>query len=475
MLPKSGRTRPLLSRRRLLATAAAVGGGAGLGGLVGCGELSGDLRKGAGVNNGQPRVLVVGAGVAGLAAARALADEGISVEVLDARDRIGGRVFTTEAWAGLPIDLGASWIHGPKGNPVTELAHAVDATMVSTDYDSYVEYVAPVLVQAGLKESDYSRWHKLVRRALKDTPASGPDVSVAQAIAEVVERADLSAAEQADLSFYLEGAFGSEWGLNPERLSARTSEEGRYFDGLDVLFPQGFSGVIDPLGDGLAISLSTAVTGVRPKAGGVEVTMGSTVRTADAVIVTVPVGVLKAGSIRIDGLDAAAQTAIDTIEMGVLSKSFLRFDDIYWDQDVDWHGYLGPGGSPWSQWLSLGKLGAPVLLGFNSDDYARSIEAASPDEVIDAALPALRDMFGATLPRPVAALTSQWSRDPLALGSYSANSVGVTRKMRKALGQPIDDVVFFAGEATEPDYHSTVHGALLSGRRAAADVIDRLG
>ena len=468
----------MLSRRGFVTGVAAVGGAvAGVSTLAGCvaDESSSAQRRAAAPGGGSPRVLVIGAGVAGLAAARALADEGISVELLEARDRIGGRVFTSDAWTGLPIDLGASWIHGPKGNPVTALARAVDASMVSTDYDSYAEYVAPSLAREGVEESDYSRWKKVVEGAVEAVPSGGRDWSVAEAVAEAVDLSGLTAAERADLGFYLEGAFGSEWGLSPEKVSARTSEEGKYFKGLDVLFPEGYSRVIDPLGADLPVSFGQRVTGVRATLGGVEVELGDEVRTAEAVILTVPVGVLKAGSIRIDGLDDAAKEAIATIEMGVLSKSFFRFDDIYWDEDVDWHAYLGPSGSRWSQWLSLAKLGAPVLLGFNSDDYARSIEASPPDQVIDEAMPALRDMFGAKLPRPDAVQTSAWSKDPLALGSYSANSVGVTRKLRKALARPIDEAIFFAGEATEPDYHSTVHGALISGRRAADEVINTLG
>lgn len=310
-------------------------------------------------------------------------------------------------------------------------------------------------------------------------PESGPDWSIARAVSEELDPGTLSPAERADLAFYLEGTYGSEWGLAPDRISARTADQGKYFHGNDVLFPEGYSRLLDPLAPGLPLSLGTPVSAVAATGSGVSVSTGGGELRAEAAVVTVPLGVLKAAAgskaaIRIDGLSRPAREAIDTIEMGVLSKTFLHFDDVYWPADVDWHGYLGPEGGPWSQWLSLAKLSVPVLLGFNSDQYARSVEAMRPEQIIDAALPALRDMFGAKLPRPVAVLNSAWSTDPWALGSYSANSVGVTRKLRAALTEPVAERIFLAGEATEPDYHSTVHGALLSGRRAAEQVLEVL-
>ncbi len=461
------------SRRGLLQGALVASGAVA---LSGCSTRSEPTPKGVEVTRSgsghSPEVLVVGAGFAGLAAARALMDGGVSVEVLEARDRIGGRVFTTDTWPDLPIDIGASWIHGRKGNPLTPLAEAAGARMVSTDYDSYQEHVAAALTARGVRRSDERRWERLVERAIERAAEVEDDLSLVAAVEAVLAGRALTDAERTDLNFYLEGAYGTEWGLAADRLSAHTADEGEYFGGKDVLFPGGYSQVVRHLADGLSVTLGAEVTQVRvASGGGVEVTVGDVVRRADAVVVTVPLGVLKAGGLLVEGLSSAAQAAIDRMEMGVLSKTFFRFDKVRWDADVDWHGYLGDPAGRWSQWLSLGKLGAPVLLGFNSGAYASEIEASSAEAVIDAALPALRDMFGSSLPRPVAALTSEWSQDRFALGSYSANSVGVTRGDREALAEPIDDVIFVAGEATEPDYHSTVHGALMSGRRAAADLL----
>ncbi|HNM97849.1 MAG TPA: NAD(P)/FAD-dependent oxidoreductase, partial [Marmoricola sp.] len=195
-----------------------------------------------------------------------------------------------------------------------------------------------------------------------------------------------------------------------------------------------------------------------------------------AVIATLPLGVLKSGAVDFNpGLSLRARQAIKRIGVGVLSKSFLRFEQVFWPDDVDWIGYVGSNPGRWGQWLSLAKLDAPVLLGFNSDRHGRAIEAMSPAEVSEAAYAVLRDMFGTKAKRPIQVQTSAWSRDRWAQGSYSFASVGATRADRKALSEPLADRVFWAGEATEPDYHSTVHGAVLSGRRAADQVMAHLG
>lgn len=422
-----------------------------------------------------PRVLVIGAGAAGLAAARQLADAGVTVEVLDARDRIGGRVHTTAAWPDLPVDLGASWIHGHVGNPVTALAAAAGARTLATSYDSGEVYIAPTLRAAGLRVTDSDRWEGLCARALRAAGNRESDISIDGAVKAMPEFASLTSVERADLAFYLTGTYESEWGADLAQISAWTVDEGEEFTGADWLLPDGFSAVLTHLARGLKVSLRMPVRAVHVEGPQVRVVTDAGERTAEAVVLTVPLGVLQAGSIRIEpGWSAAAARALDRLQMGVLSKTFVRFDSAFWPADIDWHEYLGPRAGHWAEWVSFAKAGVPLILGFNSGTAGRRVEAAAPAAVAGEVHDVMRDMFGAKAPAPRAVLTSAWSTDEWSRGSYSFNAVGSTPADRQALAAPVGGRLFIAGEATEPDYHSTVHGAVISGRRAATEVLDAL-
>ena len=199
---------------------------------------------------------------------------------------------------------------------------------------------------------------------------------------------------------------------------------------------------------------------------GVDVHTNAGTIQARAVVVTVPLGVLKRGTISFEPcLPDPHERAIDRLGMGTLSKTFLRFREPFWPVRMDWQEYLGPQHGAWAEWFSMAKAGPPVLLCFHGGDRARWIERADPRVVRDHAMHVLRTMFGRRIPEPVAHLTTGWSQDPFTFGSYSTNAVGSTRADRAALGKPVDGRLFFAGEATEPDYSSTVHGAYLTGAR----------
>lgn len=414
--------------------------------------------------------------MAGLTAARDLVAAGWSVQVLEARDRVGGRIWTTDAWPGLPIDLGASWIHGVDDNPVTDLVTDLGARTLTTSYDSHALHIAETLRERGLRDSDQRRWESLVEEALDTAGQRTTDVSVAAALAAMPQWEQLSVLERADLAFFLSATYETEWGLEVARLSAHTVDDGEEFAGADALLPDGYAALPRHLARGLAVRLNTPVSAIRADDEGVQVTAAGADHRAEAAVVTVPLAVLASGAIRIEPAPSAdARRALGRLGTGVLSKSFFRFDEPFWPVDLDWHEYLAPQAGHWSQWVSLARAGAPVLLGFNAGDAAREVEQSDPQAVIAEAHRVLRDMFGPSVPVPEAVLTTGWSRDPWALGSYSANTVGSTRQDRVALAEPVAGRIFWAGEATEPDHHSTVHGAVISGHAAARRLLDELG
>lgn len=413
--------------------------------------------------------LVIGAGIAGLSAARSLSDAGRSVTVLEARSRIGGRIQTSRIWSGLPVDLGASWIHGIIGNPLTAMAQDARIRTVQTRYENAQLHIAPSLRARGVGDDGEAWISRTVERALQAAETLGGDISLREAIEGQISPDQLSSVQKSQLEFWLAGNVEQEYGGSAASVSARGLDEGQEFEGNDALLPDGYDAIIKGLAQGLDIRLDQTVTEVRWDENGVEVVLqtGQTF-SADDVVITVPLGVLKSGAIRFSPeLPTDKREAIDRLGTGLLNKHILRFDQTFWPPEYDWHELISDTPGRWSQWVSLARTGAPVLVGFTGADAARSVERLDDRETVEGAMQALRTMFGSRIPDPAGWQLTRWGADPFALGSYSYNAVGSGRIQREVLARAeAGGVLRFAGEACSVAYPGTVHGALLSGRLA---------
>jgi monoamine oxidase len=437
-------------------------------------SLLGATREPA-VARGRDRgpVVVVGAGVAGIVAADRLRRAGYDVRVLEARHRLGGRIHTWRGWPGTPLDLGASWIHGyAAGNPITPIARRAGARLVPSSYDSGRVHIAPRLRAEGVRPH-YRRWAGVVAEAERRAHRRPHDMSLAAAVRREVGDLHLSELEREELAFYLNAGYTTEWGADPDELSARTVDQGKEYGptGEDAFFPDGYDRVPAYLARHLDVDRGIVVRRVVLRPRGVRVETSAGPIHARAVVVTVPLGVLEHEGIAfVPGLPDRHERAIDRLGMGGQSKTFLRIDEPFWPAGEDWQEFLGPRHGAWAEWFSMAKAGLPVLVAFHGGDRARELERAEPGDVRCEAMRTLRTMFGRGLPVPLDVVTTRWSRDRFAHGSYSTNATGSTRADRLALGEPVDGRLFFAGEATEPDYSSTVHGAYRTGRRVARQV-----
>lgn len=243
----------------------------------------------------EQRVLILGAGMAGLGAARLLADAGADVTVIEARDRIGGRTHTSHLWPDLPVDLGASWIHGVTGNPLTTIANQIGATRTPSPYDRWATYDAHGQMQ-DISNLEARTW-ALMDRARSLVEDHGTDISLQTAIETSPDWAALAPDTRRVMRMIINTRIEHEYSGDWSRLSARNYDDDAPFVGGDAVLNSGYGPLVAHLGRGLDIRLGQVVREIAPMSGGVRVVTSHATHTAARVIVTLPLGVLKSGQI----------------------------------------------------------------------------------------------------------------------------------------------------------------------------------
>lgn len=411
------------------------------------------------------KVIVVGAGVAGLAAAQKLQAEGAEVLVLEAGDYIGGRVRTD--WSmGAPFEYGAGWIHGAtRQNPMQQLANQINAQTFITDDDSLEVFDAD---GNALTDAQYERLEELY--AVLEEALFYPDRPGHHSVEEMLAGIDPEILNDPLGRWMLSAFFEFSIGSGIEDISAANGFGSDTFYGPDAIFTEGYDRIIAPLTAGLDIRLSARVSEVRYDDDGVDVDG----EWADYAICTVPLGVLKAGRMAFSPpLPADLQDAIAQVGFGTVTKIALKFAESFWDIDTQYFGMMTEPKGRWTYWLNYRTFSdQTILLGLSVGKYAHVADRLSVEEMTADALEVLRSVWGRDVGTPEAVLTTGWSQDPNFYGAYSYAQAGGSISQFREFEKPIADRLFFAGEHTLFEYLGTTHGALMSGRRAADAILE---
>jgi monoamine oxidase len=413
-------------------------------------------------------ILIIGGGVAGLQAACDLSNAGLRVAVLEARDRLGGRILTRHH-ASYPVELGAEFIHG---RPQVILRLASEAGL----------RVAPVEGQFinkshGLWLHGGETWSE-VHRILGDMPSAAPDQTFQTYIDGIAASDD---AKHQALGF-VEGYHAAD----PQKVSVhwliRTMKAEAAIGEGPLRLVDGYESLVQALVDRLdrsrcEVHLHTAAGEVSWEPGQVRVTAGAKEFSAERVIVTAPLSILKSGGIRFLPTLDQKEVAMKLLDTGPVIRVSLCFREKFWETRSELRdaSFMFTDDPEFPTWWSSNPLPYPILTGWATGSHVTALGSQAESRLAERALEALgriletsQEDLSAVLE---AAFVHDWQADRFATGAYSYALAGGADSA-KALAEPVEDTLFFAGEATDVEGHNgTVHGAMASGARAAQEVV----
>lgn len=425
--------------------------------------------------------VIIGAGLAGLAALREVDRFGCNVLCLEARDRIGGRILTlSEQFSPLPIELGAEFVHG-RAPEIWDLIR--DGHLIAYDCAE-----KPVHIRQGKVQAGSNAWQQ-IERVMSDVQKAadqGPDESFASFLAKSSYKEDTKQLSTA----YVEGFNAARKEIVGIVSLAQDAKAADLIDGdHSFRLASGYNSIPLQLLAGVRnvaskLRLGSVVDRIewRPGSVAIQIRDGEVVKARQA-IVTVPLGVLQAepgadGAIAFDPEPAEILNAARSLRCGQVYRVVLRFREAFWETDERFAdaGFFLSDEALFPTWWTTLAVRAPILMGWSAGPHADALSGKSHSEIISCATASLARITSRNahdLSRLVeAAYLHDWHADPFARCAYSYVPTGVL-PVRKKLAQSVSDTLFFAGEATEQNGHSaTVHGAIASGIRAAREMLE---
>jgi monoamine oxidase len=403
---------------------------------------------------------VVGAGAAGLAAGRRLVERGAAVVVLEARDRVGGRAWTVPTRIGRPLDLGCEWLHSADRNPWTAQARALGFAL----------------------DERLPDWSTRIRRSGASAAEQDDWLAVRTAFYEAVERAAAAGPDRPAATLLPPGGRWnamldaiSTWANGVELARVSIHDLARYDDsGINWRTLDGYGTLIARYGAGVPVRLASAVRRIDHRGAAIALETARGTLRARAVIVTVPTPLIGSGALAFVPALPAKQAAAAGLPLGLANKLFLEIVDGGADLPTDTH-LIGAADRTATASYQLRPHGWPVIQAYFGGTFARELERAGPDAFVAVALDELAGLLGGAIRARLRLLAaSAWDGDEFARGGYSYALPGHADD-RAVLAAPVDDRLFFAGEACSPYDFSTAHGAYLTGVAAADQALAALG
>jgi len=415
-------------------------------------------------------VLVIGGGIAGLTVARQLTCAGLNVVLLEARDRMGGRIFT-DSTGDFPIELGAEFVHG---RPEEIFGLAAEAGVP----------IIPVKGEFRRKVNgewdDAGRLMGKVEKLFDKMPGKGTDQPFRQYLDHSTASNDVK--EQA--LRYVEGFHAAD----PSRISVHslvrdTQAEERIDGDRQFRISSGYYDLVRATYDRIehkhcTIVLKTPVQEIRWRRGEAIARTPGAEFHASRVVITVPLGVLKANCILFSPALSEKGNAMKFLEMGPVIRVVMRFREKFWEQEPEMAdlSFLFTDDPQFPTWWASNPLPWPILTGWAAGNYALALKGLGIDAITAKAADSLARILkispGQLQRQLLASFVHDWQADPFSCGAYSYAAVGGSDAARE-LAKPVEDTLYFAGEATNFEgYGGTVHGAIATGHRAAREVLD---